>query len=324
MQQDAQPPLQEQRASGLGPRRAHRPHRRDHRTLQRRQRGAGTAYARGRRQLNAQRLFRLLLPRAYGGEEVDLVTWFRAMETLATLDASTAWCVGQINGCAATAAALAPDVAREIWGAPDAALSWGPAANSRADAVEGGHRLAANGCSRAAAGTPPGSACKPRSTTARARPCRRRGGLRTFFVPARSVQLIENWNVIGLRATNSGGFKVSGLFVPQGYSVSRELSEVQHRQRRSTSSHSTASLPSASRRVALGIARAMLDAIIGARQRQAAAACQGLAAREPPHPLPDRRGRGPAALGARFCRGDGGARVAGGRGLRRADDRPAH
>ena len=54
-------------------------------------------------QLHQQRLFRLLLPRAYGGDEVDLATWFRCMEAIAKLDASTAWCVGQINGCAASA-----------------------------------------------------------------------------------------------------------------------------------------------------------------------------------------------------------------------------
>src|SRR3954466_14545221 len=46
--------------------------------------------------LHEQRLFRMLLPRAYGGEEIDLVTWFRALEALGKLDASTAWCVGQI------------------------------------------------------------------------------------------------------------------------------------------------------------------------------------------------------------------------------------
>src|SRR5688572_31976479 len=76
--------------------------------------------------LHEQRLFRMLLPRAYDGEEVDLATWFRAMEALAKLDASTAWCVGQINGCAATSAAVDPAVARRIWGEPRAALSWGP------------------------------------------------------------------------------------------------------------------------------------------------------------------------------------------------------
>ena len=91
--------------------------------------------------LHEQRLFRMLLPRAYGGEEVDLATWFRAMEALAKLDASTAWCVGQINGCAATAAAVDPAVARRIWGEPRAALSWGPPLKARADEVDGGHRL---------------------------------------------------------------------------------------------------------------------------------------------------------------------------------------
>src|SRR5215471_18924340 len=76
--------------------------------------------------LHEQRLLRLLLPKAYGGDELDLVTWFRAMEALAKLDGSTAWCVGQINGCAATASALEPAVSRKIWGEPRAALSWGP------------------------------------------------------------------------------------------------------------------------------------------------------------------------------------------------------
>src|SRR5262245_38799241 len=80
--------------------------------------------------LHEQRLFRLLLPAAYGGDEVDLATWFRTMEAIAKLDASTAWCVGQINGCAASSAALAPEVARTIWGEdPRAALSWGPPIN---------------------------------------------------------------------------------------------------------------------------------------------------------------------------------------------------
>src|SRR5262245_20733175 len=93
-------------------------------------------------QLHQQRLFRLLLPRAYGDDEVDLASWFRCMEAIAKLDASTAWCVGQINGCAASSATLAPEVARKIWGeTPHAALSWGPPLQARAEQTEGGHRL---------------------------------------------------------------------------------------------------------------------------------------------------------------------------------------
>src|SRR5262249_60201270 len=64
--------------------------------------------------LNQQRLFRLLLPAAYGGDEVDLVTWFRSMEAIAKLDASTAWCMGPINGLAASSPPPAPKGARTL------------------------------------------------------------------------------------------------------------------------------------------------------------------------------------------------------------------
>jgi len=174
--------------------------------------------------LHEQRMFRMLLPRVYGGDEVDLVTWFRAMETLGRLDGSTAWCVGQMNGCSATASALAPEVARKIWGERNSALSWGPPIRSRADEVDGGHRL--NGEWMFSSGSRhatwiglmapvhgrDGTALQlPEGTTTR-----------IFLVPAGSVEWVENWDVIGLRATNSGGFKVKDLFVPQGFSLDRE------------------------------------------------------------------------------------------------------
>src|SRR6185295_13467435 len=72
---------------------------------------------------------------------IDPATWFRTMEALAKLDASTAWCVGQINGCCLAASAVAPEVARAIWGEPRAVLSWGPPMRTRAEEADGGHRL---------------------------------------------------------------------------------------------------------------------------------------------------------------------------------------
>ena len=174
--------------------------------------------------LHEQQLFRMLLPRAYGGLEVDLGTWFRAMEALGKLDGSTAWCVGQINGCAATACAVEPAVAREVWGPPRAALSWGPPIKARADEVDGGHRLSGEWMmssgsrhatwiglnapvfDRNGAPVPP----PPGSTIC------------TFFVPADAVAWVDSWDVIGLNATNSGGFKIENRFVPKGYSAYRE------------------------------------------------------------------------------------------------------
>ena len=88
-------------------------------------------------------MFRLLLPRAFGGAELDLPSFVRVVEILAAADASVAWCVGQGGGCATGAAYLPPEIAREIYGGPRAVLSWGPPATgpAKAQAVDGGYRL---------------------------------------------------------------------------------------------------------------------------------------------------------------------------------------
>jgi indole-3-acetate monooxygenase len=176
-------------------------------------------------QLVEQRLFRLLLPRAYGGDEVDLVTWFRSMEAIAKLDASTAWCVGQINGCAASSAALAPEVAQRIWGAdPRAALSWGPPINARAEETDGGHLLTGEwGMSSGSRhATWLGLMAAVFDRNGKPVPLPQGVSARIFFIPAEAVEWIDNWQVIGLNATCSGGYRLAGRFVPQGYSFSRE------------------------------------------------------------------------------------------------------
>jgi alkylation response protein AidB-like acyl-CoA dehydrogenase len=171
--------------------------------------------------LHEQRLFRMLLPRAYGGEELDLVTWFRAMEALGKLDASTAWCVGQINGCSAAASGLDPLVTKKIWGEPRAALSWGPPVTSRAEETAGGHRVSGEWTlsSGSRHATWIGLMAPTFDRTGAAVPLPEGAFMRVFLVPAGAVEWIDNWKVIGLNATNSGGFKVDNLFVPDGYSL---------------------------------------------------------------------------------------------------------
>jgi hypothetical protein len=103
-------------------------------------------------------LFRLYLPRTYGGEEVEPATFVAVIEEIAKADASTAWCVAQGSGCSLAAAYVDPAVAREIFGAPDAVLSWGPVGqNAKALVVDGGTGSAAAGPLRAAAATRAGS-----------------------------------------------------------------------------------------------------------------------------------------------------------------------
>jgi alkylation response protein AidB-like acyl-CoA dehydrogenase len=214
--------------------------------------------------LHEQRLFRILLPRAYGGDEVDLGTWFRAMEALAKLDGSTAWCVGQMNGCAATASAVEPAVARKIWGEPRAALSWGPPIRGRAEEVEGGHRLSGEWqmSSGSRHATWLGLTVPVYDRSGAPAPLPKGATARIFFVPADAVAWVDNWDVIGLNATNSGGFKVEDQFVPHGYSVCREhLLDVRLAAplyKFPLNSYFAIGFSA----VALGIARSMLDATI--------------------------------------------------------------
>src|SRR5437016_5052477 len=86
--------------------------------------------------LHDANLFRLLLPRRFGGEELEPATFVATIEEIANADASTAWCVAQASGCSLAAAYLEPEVARDIFGGARAVLAWGPfTPNAKATAV---------------------------------------------------------------------------------------------------------------------------------------------------------------------------------------------
>src|SRR5215218_2962199 len=92
--------------------------------------------------LHDAQLFRLLLPRSINGIETDPVTFFHVIETIASADASTGWCLSQAGGCAMSAAYLSVPVAQEIFGDdPRAVLAWGPGPKVKAIECEGGYRV---------------------------------------------------------------------------------------------------------------------------------------------------------------------------------------
>jgi alkylation response protein AidB-like acyl-CoA dehydrogenase len=175
--------------------------------------------------LHAAGLFRLLLPRDFGGEEVAPATFMRVIEAIAKADASTAWCLCQNAVCAMTAAYLAPETAAAIFGDPRAILAWGPPQKASAVAVEGGYRLTGS-WSFASGGryaTWLGGQCslvEPNGT-----PRRDAAGAplgRTLLFPASAAPMTDIWHVIGLRATASDAYSVTDLFVPEACSFQRD------------------------------------------------------------------------------------------------------
>ncbi len=175
--------------------------------------------------LHSREIFRLLLPVALGGYELNLPDYFHVMEAIATYDASTAWCVCQGNCCAMTAGYMPLDAGQEIWGKdPRAVLAWGPG-QAEAQVVKGGYNLTAkaafaSGSHRATWLGAHGSAVKEMDGSLRPGV----GGdpeVRTLLFPAGETKLIDTWDVLGLRGTGSDAYEVENLFVPDGHTVVR-------------------------------------------------------------------------------------------------------
>ena len=120
--------------------------------------------------------FRLLQPRSLGGAELRPVIFAQVTEALAQADASTAWCVGQNNGCSMSAAYLNEAAAHEIFGPATGSWRGGrPARRSRHGRSRAGTVSAAPGVSPAAATTRAGSVriCGSRGARRRAPCCSR-------------------------------------------------------------------------------------------------------------------------------------------------------
>jgi alkylation response protein AidB-like acyl-CoA dehydrogenase len=175
--------------------------------------------------LHEARLFRLLLPRSLGGDELHLKTLAQTMEVIAGADASTAWCLGQAAGCAMSAAFLRPDVARRLFGPADAVLAWGAGIQGKAVAVDGGYRVTgkwafASGCANA---TLLGGHCYvfEKDGKPRMRADGRQLDRSALFVLSKAA-IHDMWYTLGLRGTASYTYEVKDLFVPEEETVDRE------------------------------------------------------------------------------------------------------
>ena len=210
-------------------------------------------------------LFRLLLPRSFGGAELPPAAYVEVIEEVAKHDASTAWCLGQATGCTMTSALLDPEVAREIFGGERGIVAWGPPGPAEARTVPGGYRL--TGTWSFASGSHHATwlgahvAILGEDGTPRLRPD---GGpvVRTLLFPKASAEFTDIWNVIGLRGTGSDSYTVTDLFVPEKYTVLREA-EPKPLQPGLLYAFSSSNIYSSGfAGVALGTARSSLDAFV--------------------------------------------------------------
>jgi alkylation response protein AidB-like acyl-CoA dehydrogenase len=175
--------------------------------------------------LHEARLFRLLLPRSLGGDELDPLTLSQVTEIIAAADASTAWCLGQAAGCAMSAASLEPVVARRIFGPREAVLAWGAGAQGRATAVKGGYRFTGSWMFASGLHNATWLGAHSKVFEADGSPRLREDGRqveRTALVPRERAKVHDVWHVVGLRGTGSDSYELHDLFVPEEETIDRE------------------------------------------------------------------------------------------------------
>jgi alkylation response protein AidB-like acyl-CoA dehydrogenase len=222
--------------------------------------------------LHEQRLFRMLLPRAAGGDQTEPAAYVAAIEEIAAHDASVAWNTFAINSSSLIAAFLEPEASRAIWGDPRNAVAWGPPNASRVRAVEGGYRLTGKWdfCSGCRQARWIGAHCLVVEADGTLRlNSFGKPTIRTLLFPASEAKLLDNWHTIGLRGTASESYSVEDVFVPEAFSSTREDPALRRERGPLYAITQQCLYASGVAAVSYGIARAMLSEFIQLASRKA-------------------------------------------------------
>ncbi|MFM9848285.1 MAG: acyl-CoA dehydrogenase family protein [Hyphomicrobiaceae bacterium] len=175
--------------------------------------------------LHNARLFRLLLPRSVGGEQVEPGIYFKATEAVSRCDASVGWNMFVANSSALIAPFLEPETARTIFANPRTIVAWGPPNACVAEAAPGGYRISgrwdfASGCRQA---NWIGAHAQVREADGTLRQNRfGRPTIRTLLMPIEQATLLDTWHTIGMRGTGSDSYSLDAVFVPEAFSGTRE------------------------------------------------------------------------------------------------------
>jgi alkylation response protein AidB-like acyl-CoA dehydrogenase len=170
--------------------------------------------------LHANNLFALFIPRPLGGLELDPVTALETIEEVSYADGATGWVLFAIAVTTGTGAGYLPDLAvSEIFGpGKNPAIAGQGIPNGRAVPVEGGYQL--TGAWNYGSGIKHADYVHSGALVFEGgalRMTEHGPDARIFVVPSNKVQLGENWDVLGLKATGSVDYSIHDLFVPEHF-----------------------------------------------------------------------------------------------------------
>ncbi|GAA1534333.1 3-hydroxy-9,10-secoandrosta-1,3,5(10)-triene-9,17-dione monooxygenase oxygenase subunit [Nocardioides humi] len=169
------------------------------------------------KELEETGFFRLLQPKRYGGLEADPVAFYTAVRDIASADGSTGW-VSSVVGVHPWQVALFSDEAQQaVWGEDRTVrLSSSYAPTGKAVVAEGGFTLSgkwsfSSGSDHCAWVLLGGLVFNAEGQVV---------DFRTFLVPREKYQVVDVWNVVGLRGTGSNDIVVEETFIPEEFTLS--------------------------------------------------------------------------------------------------------
>lgn len=167
-------------------------------------------------------LFRLCVPHALGGLEVDVATLVASVRELARGDASAAWCVAVGATSGAFGAWLEEAAAEEIYGDPRQVL--GGVFAPLGSATPEGESYRVNGRWAYVSGSPHCAWLMGGCVVLEdGRPRLLDGGrpdVQLCVLPAAEVEIVDTWSTMGLRATSSHDMIVRDALVPAARTAS--------------------------------------------------------------------------------------------------------
>lgn len=162
-------------------------------------------------------IFRMAMPREWGGYEADPITQIRVIEQLAMANGSVAWCamIGVDGGF--FTGFMDQSVARELYSDPNLVTGSGVMPMGMAQEVEGGYLVMGR--------WPFGSGCQHSDWMAAGCVVAKDGApvigdtgipeTRVCLLPQSSVEILDTWRTTGLHGTGSHDWVVNGVFVPK-------------------------------------------------------------------------------------------------------------
>jgi alkylation response protein AidB-like acyl-CoA dehydrogenase len=162
--------------------------------------------------LHENRIFGMWVPRELGGSELDPVSSLKVIDELTYGDASTGWVTMAASLAIGTGGAYLGDAAvEEIFGGERFPVIAGQGTRpGTAVAQDGGHLL--SGSWSFASGIKHSGFIHTLAIVEGT------GEPRIFVLPVEQATLIDNWDVMGLRATGSIDYTIDAVFVPEHFS----------------------------------------------------------------------------------------------------------